>query len=76
MTDEPKAKEHAISVLHRLKSDTSGKPGLWGGSVGSRGRAPSLQSKYSMDPWQKWTLVINLGEKHAAGSTSMLPGTW
>ena len=41
------------SVLHRLKR--------------VRGRALALQLRHSMDVWQKWTLVVNLGAQHAGG---------
>ena len=38
------------------------------GPGGHSGRVPAQQSKHSMDDWQKWTTVVNLGLCMLAGS--------
>ena len=50
-----------LSVPHRLKSDTGGKPGVWGPQWDPRAGSLALHSKYSIDAWQKWIPAVNLG---------------
>ena len=45
---------------------STGKPGGLQASVGSMGRAPACQSKYSMEACQKWTLAQGTHCFHAS----------
>ena len=72
MQASPQAGSGGLSGVQGQGSSTAG-PGAGLQHCRSRGRAPALQSKHSMEAWQKCLApapAVNLGVQHAGGGGS------
>ena len=56
------------SVLQMLKGYTGGKVGVggWASPSGVQGHG-RVHKKHSLDVWENWTPVVNVGVPHASG---------